>query len=360
MKQLYQLISIILLSSCLSEDPLNNPFTSIEPMDIGDGHVLSYPSAEAMDSSGLIEIYKQVYNDENLWSLRSMLVFRNGRLVSESYLKNNEDIMIKHLIWSCTKQVMSVLTGIAIEKGLISSLDDPISKYLEKEMINHPDKANITIRDLLNMQSGIAFSNDGVNGQTDKILRQLPDNILEFILDLPMKELPGTMFNYKDGDPQLMASIIQKVTGKPTDSWADEVLFSKIGMKNYDWDRYRDGQTFGGFGLITTPRELAKIALCVSNGGLWEDRQIVNQEWIDTMTSSQVKTEGEYEFGHYWWIDPSRNIHFMWGHGGQFAFIVPEKDLVVVMTSIPNTQGDYEIQADEALPVVDMIIDICD
>ena len=67
----------------------------------------------------------------------------------------------------------------------------------------------------------------------------------------------------------------------------------------------------------------------------------------------------EIKFGYYWWFDTTRNIHFTWGHGGQFAFIVPDNQLIVVMTSIPNTQGDYQIQADEALLVVDEIINAC-
>ncbi len=197
MRHIYILISIILLSSCLGEEPLNNHLTSIEPRDISDGHVLSSPSAENMDSAGLLEIYNQLYNDEDLWSLRSMLVFRNGRLVSESYLKNDEDIRTKHLIWSCTKQVLGALIGITIENGLINSLEDPISIYLEEELAGHPDKADITIRDLITMQSGIAFSNDGVGGQTDKLLRQIPDDIVEFILSLPMNDIPGEKFIYK-------------------------------------------------------------------------------------------------------------------------------------------------------------------
>ncbi len=69
--------------------------------------------------------------------------------------------------------------------------------------------------------------------------------------------------------------------------------------------------------------------------------------------------DADYQFGYYWWLDTKRNIQFTWGHGGQFAFIVPDQDLIVVMTSIPNTQGDYQIQADEALPVVDQIIEAC-
>jgi CubicO group peptidase (beta-lactamase class C family) len=75
------------------------------------------------------------------------------------------------------------------------------------------------------------------------------------------------------------------------------------------------------------------------------------------MTSQQVEIkDSDYNFGYYWWLDPVRNIHFMWGHGGQFAFIYPQNNIVVIITSIPNTQGDYEIQADEALSIVDKII----
>jgi len=75
---------------------------------------------------------------------------------------------------------------------------------------------------------------------------------------------------------------------------------------------------------------------------------------------SDIGMNSEYSFGYFWWIDPTRQLHFMWGHGGQFAFIMPALDLLIVMTSIPNTQGDYQIQADEALRIVDMIIDAID
>ena len=75
------------------------------------------------------------------------------------------------------------------------------------------------------------------------------------------------------------------------------------------------------------------------------------------MTTMQVNANESYDFGYFWWIDKKRAIHFMWGVGGQFAFIVPDKNLVVIITSFPNTAGEYEIQADEALPIVDLIID---
>lgn len=350
-------ILTILTNSCMVDNTLNQSYKSNEPRVLDDGLTISTPENESIDKDELDRIYRDVYSNEDLWSLRSLLVFRNGKLVSEAYLKDEMDIVNKHLIWSCTKQVMGVLAGIAIEEGTIGSLDDPISNYLEISDKNLAMKGSITIEDLVTMKSGIGYSNDGLGGQTDKLLRQLPDNMLDFILDLPMNSNPAAEFVYKDGDPNLLSAVIQNTVGKPTDEWANDVLFSKIGLSNYEWTRYRDGLTFGGFGLITTPRELSKIALMVADSGMWEGQQIVSKDWIVKMTSEKVEIEeSRFSFGYYWWIDKERDIYFMWGHGGQFAFIVPNKNIVVMMTSIPNTQGDYQIDADEALEVLDKIV----
>jgi CubicO group peptidase (beta-lactamase class C family) len=360
LSKLYLLLLLALISNgCLVNDELNKPYESFVPQDIEDGLELSYPSAENIDSDALEQIYLDLYDNEDLWPIRSMLVFRNGKLVAETYLKDENHIVEKNLIWSCTKQVMGVLTGIALEQQVISSLSDSIGTYLNITESSQSEKYDITIEDLLTMKSGIEYSNDGLGGQTDLLLRKIPKNMTEFILDLPQKYIPGKEFDYKDGDPNLLSAIIQNSTNRPTDEWADEALFCKIGFTNYDWVRYKDGTTFGGFGLVTTPRELSKIALLVADSGRWKGEQIVSSDWITNMLAEQANAEdSEFSFGYYWWLDKTRNIQFMWGHGGQFAFIVPDKDMIVVMTSIPNTQGDYQIDANEALKVVDKIIEI--
>ena len=349
------MLTLFLLSGCLKDDELNLPFVSYEPINISDGLVISNPTNESVDPLLLNEIYNDVYNDENLWSLRSLLIFRNGKLISEAYLKDDQDITNRHIVWSCTKQVMGVLTGIATDNGLINDINDPISAHLDAEIQHHEDKADITIRNLLMMQSGIDYNNEE---QTDEILRQIPDNSVDFVLNRPMNATAGDIFHYNDGNPHLMSAIIQKLTNKPAGEYADEFLFSRIEMTNYNWVPYKDGVSLGGFGIETTPREISKIGLCVADSGRWKGQQIISSEWIDEMTSVQSQIENfEYSFGYFWWIDAVRNISFMWGVGGQFAFIVPDKNLVVVMTSFPNTKGEYEIQACEALEVVDNIID---
>ena len=99
--------------------------------------------------------------------------------------------------------------------------------------------------------------------------------------------------------------------------------------------------------------------MCVADSGRYHGEQIVSSDWIRKMTSVKTDTPLGYKFGYYWWIDPARQIHFTWGHGGQFAFIIPSKSLIVVMTSIPNTQGDFQVDADEVMPLIDEIIDAC-
>lgn len=354
-------ISFFVLNSCMTDDEINKEFKTYEAIDIGDGLNISDPSSENMDAEALKQIYKDIYKDADLWSLRSLLIFRNGNLVSEAYLKSDDDRTTKHLIWSCTKQVVGILTGIAHDQRIIKDLDDPISDYFNEELIGHEDKASITIRNMITMRSGIAFDNDGLGGQSDIMLRQIPDNSVKFILDLPINADQGTLFNYNDGNPHLMSALIQKQVGKATDVWADEVFFSKIDMNNYNWVRYKDGITLGGFGLETTPREMGKMALCIADSGRWKGKQVVSYSWIKEMIDPIIKVdELDKSFGYFWWIDVERDIHFMWGHGGQFAFIIPSKDLVVVMTSIPNTQGEYQIDADEAMKYVDRIISISD
>jgi len=359
MRLIYLGLVIFMLTSCLKDEPLNKPFKSFVPEELNDGLILSTPDEEGMDPTKLNQVYKGIYSNEDLWPLRSMLVFRNGKMVTESYLKDENYITHPQMIWSCTKQVMGILTGIALEEGIISSLDDPIDMYLEGLAENYPDKSGITIRQLITMHSGINYNNDGVGGQTDKVLRQIPENLTAYVLSQAMREDPGSSFWYNDGDPQLVASLLQETIGKATDLWADDVFFSRIGLSNYNWVRYKDGTTLGGYGIETTPRGMAKIALCVADSGRYNAQQVIPGEWISQMTDLQVETGYDYDFGYFWWLDAKRDIQFMWGHGGQFAFIVPSKSLLVVMSSIPNTQGDYQVSADHALLVVDQIIQAC-
>lgn len=359
MNKKYLLLLIIpLLSSCLQEDELKKPFVTYTPSDINDGWNLSSPENEGIDAQKIGEIYADYHADQDIWQARSLLVFRNGNLVAESYTKDDSDQTTPRAMWSCTKQVVGLLTGIAIEKGLIVSVNDSIGRYLP-ETENYPDKKNITIEQLLTMKSGIEYSNDGLSGQSDDILRQLPDNITGFILGRSLANNPGEKTMYKDCDPQLVACIIQQTSGKKTREWAKDVLFNPLEIRNLEWMDYKDGTTLGGFGIMSTPREMAKFGQLVLDSGMWKGNAIVSKKWIQEMTKVRVEDMYSFQFGYLWWMDKSRKMNYMHGHGGQYVCIIPDKNLVVVMTAEVNTQDDFQF-GKEAFEWVDKIVEICD
>lgn len=100
------------------------------------------------------------------------------------------------------------------------------------------------------MQSGIGYTNHGLTGDDAQVLQQKPSNLLEFVFSRDLAHAPGTFFDYKDCDPQILSAVLEKVTGKPTKDWAEEVLFSKVGMTNWKWTTYKDGRTLGGIGIL--------------------------------------------------------------------------------------------------------------
>ncbi|MDR0232523.1 MAG: beta-lactamase family protein [Dysgonamonadaceae bacterium] len=354
------IISCLVLTSCLQEPDLKLPFKTYVPVNLNDGWELSTPAQEGINETELQNIYKYYHESGDLWQVRSLLVFRNNKLVAESYTKDPTEITQPIAIWSCTKQVTGILTGIAIEQGFIDDVNDNIQKYLPEEIARHPDKGAITIQQLLQMESGIAFENGGFNGESNQLLLAKPSNSLEYILGLSMLYASGEHFYYKDGDPHLISAILQRQTGKTMKDWAEQVLFSKIGFKNYDWAVYKDGITMGCFGISTTPREMARIGHLVLNKGSWNGQQIVNPEWINEMTSVKIPKEKvnffEKSFGYLWWIDEDRGIVFMAGHGGQHVFIKPAKNLVIVTTADKTDEYiQFGFNLDKSFDIVDRI-----
>ena len=208
-EKIKQIILIAILSfslvSCLKEAPLKIPFQSYTPASLDDGWEIAEPAQAGIDGEALKEVYRYVHKESNVWQIRSLLVFRNNKLVAESYMKDPEDRTNLHPVWSCTKQVIGILTGIAIDKGLIS-IDNSIAYYLP-QVSKHPEKSGITIENLLMMKSGINYSNDGYNGGDGKLAREVPANSLDFILGLDMHATPGTVYRYKNSDPHLLHCI---------------------------------------------------------------------------------------------------------------------------------------------------------
>ena len=156
---------------------------------------------------------------------------------------------------------------------------------------------------------------------------------------------PGEKFYYRDCDPYLISYTIQRLTGKTLAQWADERLFSSLGIKNYYWICDHTGITTGPYGLYLQPRDMAKIGQLVLNHGQWQGIQLVDSSWISLSTITQVEVDEQTEpyihhYGYYWWIIPRWQALSAWGAGGNYIFIRPGQDLVIVMTSTTDVDSD--------------------
>lgn len=326
-KQTNVLIFLIasLLSSCLKDEPIQVLFEDFSADSIGDGWMISDPGSENMDSLILNELFESILTEALYPNLKSVLVARNGKLVAEVYFKSPGDRNRIHAIMSVTKSITSLVTGIAFDQGWLDSLDATLSSYFPEYCANELIKQNITIRQLLTMETGLDYDNDI---HTNEMIHS-GGSSLEYILSRPMAFPPGTDWYYGDGNPQVISGIITRVTDLTMEEIAHEFLFEPLGISDYFWENHDDGLSLGGMGLWMKPRDMAKIGQLMLNEGSWEGEQLISTEWIQAST----KRQAIYRDYGYYWLTGDNNTFWASGKGGQIIWIYPDKSLVVVVTS---------------------------
>lgn len=286
-------------------------------------------SAVVTDSTSLQMIYKEA---SEIPSVRSLLIQQNGKLLARKYFKGARPGQ-KWNTKSASKSIISLLVGIAIDKGYIESVEDSIGRYLPDyfEEIEDPQKRSITIKDLLTMRSGLettSFHNYGAWVTSS--------DWVQFTLDQPMVARPGGDMVYSTGSSHLMSVIINRAAGMSTSRFAQKFLFDPMEIKVGGWDRDPDGYYMGGNNLALAPFDLLKIGQMILNGGNWQGKRIISKEWLadsfDTYTRSNFNP---YDYGYMWWNREVRGYtaYFAWGYGGQYLFLLPELDAVVVIMS---------------------------
>ncbi len=271
--------------------------------------------------------------------MRSLLVVRNGQLVVEEYFGGARANTL-HDVRSVTKSVVSALTGIALARGDIRSLDDPVADYLGSLVPDlDPARGAITIRQLLTMTSGLEWDETGGFGSYIEWIRS--GDYLGFLLRKPFAAPPGEVFNYNSAAVHLLGVVLEQATEMELPTLAQLTLFDPIGISQSPWEPLGDGSHNGGAGLDLRPRDLARFGQLFLQHGSSGGRQIVPADWVDGSTASRFDWRfdlGALEgisYGYLWWIVPgaSEPLHFAWGHGGQYVVVVPDLFLVVVATN---------------------------
>ena len=268
-----------------------------------------------------------------------MLVLRHGKPIFEHYWNGyGKDTL--HDLRSATKSITSLMVGIAIDKGMLGGLDEPISKYLAAPYPQAPAlQYNIALEHLLTMRSGLEC-NDFVASSPGKEERMyVTQDWVRFFLDLPKAHDPGGPATYCTGGVVTLGRIIAEGSKRSIPDFAEAHLFGPLGVTGARWadfDNHR--QTDTGGHLQLRPRDMARIGQLVLQGGKWNGVQLVSQAWIDQSTRQRVKYANGAPYGYLWWVgsvpykDRKVEVRYADGNGGQFIFVVPELDLVAVFT----------------------------
>jgi CubicO group peptidase (beta-lactamase class C family) len=237
------------------------------------------PEQEALDPAAVNAAIS--YADTHLRA--SVQIFRNNCLVGASPL-NLATANVPWEIFSSTKSVVSILTGIAYDHHKLA-LDDPIGKYLPTGP-GWGDAAHraITIRDLLTETAGLRESilAEFATTTTDP-------NIAQEALAQPLEHQPGTHFEYSQRDPDLLAYVVQRAVGEDLQAFAQQYLFGPIGIpkSSYIWLRDRSGNTYGYANLFIPPTQFAKLGLMMQNGGVWRGQRILSTSYISQAVADQ-------------------------------------------------------------------------
>lgn len=255
--------------------------------------------------------------------------YRN--IVSFEYFRNQKMKERQHKVYSVTKSILSVLIGIAINKGYIEHVNTPITNYFSEFKKDSPDQ-KITIKHLLTMTSGLHWPGNNA---------MIPSkNWVKFILDQPVDAPPGIKMIYSCGSSHLLSAILQKATLLNTEVFAWKHLFKPLGITNYRWNSDAQGVAIGGFGLNMKTVDLLKIGVLYMNKGMWGSNQIVPSHWIDESTSAIFKADETSAYGYHWrvLINSKQQIYepkifFASGFKGQYILVVPDYQLVTVFTS---------------------------
>jgi CubicO group peptidase (beta-lactamase class C family) len=296
-------------------------------------------------------------------NVHAVLVARSGKLVFERYFKGSDeinglrvgsvtfDVDTLHNIKSATKSVASLALGIAIDRGLIRSVNEPIFSFFpELSDLRSPEKERIQLVHALTMTTGLKWveaipSNEHDN---DEVRMHMASDPCRYVLGLPATAPPGQEYFYNTGALTLVSAIVRKATGRTLDEFARETLFKPLGITSVEWVRVKGDSDAGG-GLRLRPRDMAKIGQLVLAGGRWNDSQIVSKAWIETSTAPKIEATGGQFYGYLWFLGRSllngREVHWAGGlgRGGQSIRVVPELDLVVVVTA--GYYQDYSPQA---------------
>ncbi len=295
-----------------------------------------------LDKLKIEELFELTFSDD---ATMSAVLIKDGYIIKEQYAEGfNENSY--GTSWSTAKSFYAALVGISLDKGEIDSLDDPVAKYVP--LYNEGKKKDITIRQILNMTSGLEFPS-----HEHEMMFFEPDH-LAYAYEVGVEDEPGKVFQYNNVNSMLMGEILKGATGKTAKQLIEERLFSKIGLKNYTAWEDKAGNTLTYCCLDMSARDYSRFGILFSRDGNWNGEQVISKNYVDeslklywgstpSMGWMHSDTRG---YSLQWWIskyDDEAKIYNTSGKFGQFVFIDKERDIIFTrITKYRPVEGDVQ------------------
>lgn len=314
-----------------------------------------------MDTSRIIRLTELILAD-SIPNTHSLLVYKDGKLVYENYFAGKDQKHGKRLGYiehsadqlhdcrSISKSVVSACVGIALQKGMITSIDEPLEKYFpELQDCTDSVKKKITIRHLLTMTSGLSWHEIGTYGSpfNPEIQMNLRFNPIRYVLKKSIDSVPGTAWNYNGGNTELLAEIIARQSGLTIDRFAEKYLFSQLDIQHYEWvPLVLDKRPSAASGLRLTSRDMLKFGILYMNKGKWNGAQILDSTWVEMSLKDHIDRTDLSKFdikdggyGYQFWTYSDTvgtkpiNIIEAKGNGGQSILFCNSLNLMIVTTA---------------------------
>ncbi|MNW34551.1 Beta-lactamase [compost metagenome] len=295
--------------------------------------------------------------------LRSCLISHRGKLIYEHY-RNTEAATDIAKINSCTKSIVSALICIAMNHDMLPDTSTPITEFFPQlRHDNDSRKKEITLEQLLTMTAGFDWTEFGGDNSFPRMTRTA--NWVEFALAQPLRDTPGTRMEYNSGISQLLTSILVQASGMSVAQFAERHLFGPLGITAYSWEQDPQGIHTGGFGLWMRPDDLLKFGELYLQQGVWEGQTVISRELVTKSTQPAIAVGPPWRggYGWHWWSDTyqvdtdqadtnqantnqadsrerpdvsTENVlryYYARGYGGQFVHVIPQLELVTVLTN---------------------------
>jgi len=302
-------------------------------------------AGETFDAAGVEALFSELELDPAR-DLRGVVATRHGCVVTERYFNGDTPQTLRD-IRSAAKSITATLVGIAIQKGLLPGLDEPIANHLPAGM--PAGQRRIRVRDLLTMRSGLDSDDDDPESRGNEDRLDESPTWLPFAYAVPMKHAPGERYVYSSLTAFLAGAVVEHVSGMPLQRFAQENLFGPLGITEFSWRRGPRGEGVGQGNLSLTARDMTKIGRLFLNKGRVDQRQVVEPAWVAEALSPlvDIAAQDRYADGYgYMWYTKRYNrgarstvVHFASGNGGNKIYVVPQYDLVVAITSTAYGKG---------------------